>query len=322
MLSDLNDDSNFSFGLGYAYTDSGQSDYHSIALSARYKILDWFQVTGSVPYRIISGEESVTFREEQPPGSGTFVDSIEKLDYDTSGIGDVSLMGWVNLTYFLQGETEALDKSSMDASDIWEKPSIYLGVGVKLPTGEDDETDSDKLAVDQRANLTGEYSQSEGVIPARFQVGTGTTDILFGAVYQQRFGRFIPVAGVTYQLVDDESDAGYEYGDMLSITAGSKYIISEWEGCRQFYVSGGVSASLKMEDDYDHSEDTTRLGSQPKGEVPDTDEDYYFANFAVGYDVTEDLRLVGGFTLPLNDPDDDSPNSFDKSISVGIQYSF
>jgi hypothetical protein len=160
------------------------------------------------------------------------------------------------------------------------------------------------------------------MLPSRFQLGTGTTDILVAAFYQQRFGRWQPSVGLSYQFTGGENDIGYERSDRISWTVGTKFHLMDRPDCMQFYLYGGISGSDITSNDVDHSEDTTQLGSQEKGKVDGTKGTYNFYNLGVGYDITRNLTVSGGLTLPLDSQDDDSEYSFDRSYSLTLQLRF
>lgn len=315
--------------LQYSNTKNGRSRYQTYLLGLSFRPAEWLQVTASIPYTFIDGYDA--FYDETAPG----VERKNVFTYSSEGIGDVVLMGWVNAApAFLPQPPEAGEEKSGDppgeeparcgSGDPLEgigKPNIYLGLGVKLATGSDDEFDLKKYRFDRSKAVTGEYSKSDGIRPARFQLGTGTYDLLLGAFYQQRFGRWTPYMGLSWQLTSGENSVEYERGDTFSWVAGTQCVLYCTSDCRQLYVRGGISGVISAHD-IDHSEDTTKLGKQSKGRVPDTRGTYHFFDLGGGYDLTENLSVFTTFRYPLNDPVDVSENSFDWQFSVGLQYRF
>ncbi|MEW6743932.1 MAG: hypothetical protein AB1486_14365 [Planctomycetota bacterium] len=301
------------------------SDYDSLSLGLRLRAAEWLQLTANIPYSFIDGKEVIW--DQTAPG----VDRRNEFEYSNSGLGDVTLVGWFNVLYPFTAEdlTGAVDLSVPEQKPEEEltiegtgDPLVYLGIGVKVPTGSYDEKDAAKLKFDRSKSLTGETSESDGVLPARFQLGTGTTDGLFSLVYQQRFGRITPSLGVTYELSGGENDVGYERGDRLSWAAGVKYVLYR-PGCnRQLYVSAGLSGVSVLDDDVDHSEDTTQLGPQEVGVIPDTKGTYNYYNFGGGYDITEDFTIRASIILPFDNPDTDSEYGFEQSFGLSLQYRF
>ncbi|MBU0753789.1 MAG: outer membrane beta-barrel protein, partial [Planctomycetes bacterium] len=171
-------------------------------------------------------------------------------------------------------------------------------------------------------NLTGETSESFGLLPTRFQLGTGTTDPIVALFFMQRFGKFQPSLGLSYQFSGGENAVGYERSDRFGVNAALKYTAMKTKDCRELYLTGGFSSSTAISRDFDHSEDVTRLGSQPVGRVPNTDGTYSFWSLGVGYDLTKSLAISLGYTDTLTTADEQSNYSFDQSISLGLQYRF
>jgi hypothetical protein len=300
-------------------------------LGLRYRPYDWLQLTAGIPYKDIAAKE--VFIDSRPVG-GTFETRRSVFRYNDDGLGDITLMGWLDLLYpFTHGErietTAVSDVEYVEEEHSPEgvgDPFFYLGLGVKLDTGVHDERSIAKYNYDRKGpfgDLTSvERSVADGVVPAAYQTGTGTTDLLASLVYQQQFGHWIPVASLSYQMTGGDNSVGYEFSDKFSWSAGTKYVISQTPDCRQFYVNGAISGLLNMDPDKDHSENTKLLGSQKVGDVPQTEGTYNFYGFGVGYDITTSIRVNASFTLPLGTHNSDSDNSFDRQIGVGVQYRF
>ena len=330
MLSGLSDTSGkYGFSLSGSQMTSGDITYNSSVLGLRYKVLDWFQITGSIPYGDIHSTE--TYTNSFTDINGTIIKEKTKVRYKQSGLGDISLMGWVDLAYpFLSREedngpskeAEAEQEPFVGIGD----PSVFLGVGVKLDTGTHDRRSKDKYRYDRKiATESGnpkEYSISDGAIPAYYQLGTGTTDLLLGLFYKQRFGRFVPNAGVSYKHSGGRNSVGYERGDMISWGTGLKYIILRGEDCSQFYVRGGLSGLVVIEPDVDHSENTSLIGPQQVGDVENTKGSYAFYDVGLGYDMSKNLSIIAGAKFPLTDHNNDTDNSFDRQVSLSLQYRF
>ncbi len=318
MLSDFgNTSKTFAISLGYSNTDSGASQYNSLNLGLRYRAFDWLQITASIPYSFIDGHDVIW---DYPAGGAR----KNVFEYENEGLGDVNVMGWFDLLYPFRAE-ETADEEEAAAADTlegWGKPLIFLGLGVKLDTGTHDEWDQEKYDFDRSKALSGEFSDSDGRLPPRYQLGTGTTDALFGIVFQQRLGRFTPSAAISYQKGGGENSIGYERSDRISWAAGLQYVIYQPACNRRFYVNANVSSSTITSRDFDHSEDTTDGNPQPKGRVDGTQGTYRFYGFGIGYDITEDMTVSVACTLPLDNPDEDSEYSFDRSVGVSLQYRF
>jgi len=317
MLSDIGTSSHkYSVSLSYSNNKSGRSKYNSVSLGLGYRPFDWLQLSGSIPYMDVSGKD--VFWE---------LDQTElvrrEFEYSNSGLGDVMIMAWANALYPFLDHSDTKTDPADDEEELIDDPAIYIGLGVKLPTGSHDEDDPTKLKFDQsKSKITGQFSEADGIIPNRFQLGSGTTDILVGIFYMQRFGDFTPSAGVSYQFTGGDNDIGYEKSDRVSWTLGTKYMLYKTIDCRQLYLSGGLSGVTNTSRDFDHSENTSLIDYQPIGRVPGTDGTYNFYSLGMGYEVTRNLTINGSVTLPLSKANERSDNSFDRSISVGVQFKF
>lgn len=310
MLSDIREDSKrFGVTFGYNLAESGDVDAKSMTGSVKYRPLDWLLVSATVPMTSIKGQEE---------GRGI-------LDYSVKDWGDVTVMGWGNLAYFFldrdsTGEAEKTENG--DSLTGRGDPAFYVGLGIKLDTGTDDEFNYHKGYMETRMpGYTGEASESFGILHPRFQTGTGTEDILTGVVYQQRFGHFQPSVGMAYQMTGGENSVGYERSDKLSWAVATKYMVWCDEG-REFSLRGGISGLIALNHDVDHSENTFLAGSQKNGNVDGTKDDWMFWSVGVGYDLMEDLSLNVGLTLPLGHQDSGSEYAFDHQYSVSLEYRF
>jgi hypothetical protein len=316
MLSDLSDPSKFAVSVSGSHTASGDTTYNSAALGLRYRPMDFLVITASFPYVNIKSKENVVYTDSS---TGT-------LRYDTDGQGDISAMGWVNVAHLMlkMGEPPgAIEETGPEPLTGIGDPMLYLGAGVKFDNAPFDERDVDKYLYDRdKATFTGERSIADGVIPAYYQQGTGTTDFLMGLLYQQRFGRFTPSAALSFVDTGGRNDVGYERGNKFSWSAGTKYTFFRGEDCSQFYAQGGISGLKVVQDDYDHSEDTTALGSQPVGKVEDTKGTYNFYYLGLGYELGKQWSFIASAQFPLTNHNQDTDNSFDRQFGLSIQYRF
>ncbi len=310
MLSDIREDSNrFGVTFGYNLAKSGDVDAKSMTASIKYRPLDWFLVSATVPFTKIKGQEE---------GRGI-------LDYSVQDWGDATVMGWSNLAYFFLDDTGQPAVAEEEGSDPLRgtgDPAFYVGLGLKLDTGTDDEFDYHKAYMQTRLpGSTGEISESFGILHPRFQTGTGTEDLLVGAVYQQRFGHFQPSVGVAYQMTGGENSVGYERSNKFSWALAAKYMFWCNEG-KEFAVRGGISGLIATEHDVDHSENVFLGGSQKIGSVDGTKDDWLFWSVGVGYDLMENLSLNLGATFPLGHQDSGSEYAFDHQYSMSLEYRF
>jgi hypothetical protein len=306
--------------LSFIHTDAGDTTINAAVLGLRCRVFDWLQVVGNLPILDLRGKERLACEEGE-----------RNVRYNSSGVGDANVMGWLALSHLLAGEEECDVEAPEDEEqeevegflDGIGAPSFLFGAGVKFATGECAERSRDKYYADRyRARYTGERSISDGAVPAHQQLGTGSTDLLLGVAYQQSFWGFVGDASFTFQHAGDENTIGYERGDRVFWNVGVKYTLHRAEDCRELYVRGGISGLRIIEPDVDHSEDTTLLGPQEVGDVADTEGTYNFYGVSLRYDITDRLSLDVGFQLPLGTNNRDSDNSFKWQCSLTLLYNF
>ncbi|MFH2002739.1 MAG: hypothetical protein ABIK28_23915 [Planctomycetota bacterium] len=335
MLSDFrNDKSKFGVSLGYGTTKSGDSTYDSFSLNVRVKPTRWLQFTASLPYASVDASDKIRDMYDID-NDGNLDPRTRELKYSNDGAGDLVLMGWVNALYPLFNAGEKPVEADPDAaykalSDIGD-PALFVGLGVKLPTGAEDAFDQGKYVIDRESSDSTILSKSDGILPTRFQMGTGTTDPLFGMVYQQSLGRFQPSIGVSYQISGGENSVGYERSDRFGVNASLKYTAYSSDDCsKQFHLSGGVSWVNSLDDDYDHSLDpkifkdgaaNPRYGLE-KGTVHGSKGSYTFYSIGLGYDISRSLSVNASLTLPLSGSDEESTYSFDRSFGLSLSARF
>lgn len=107
------------------------------------------------------------------------------------GLGDIALMGYYNL--FTQSNTL---NSKLLVHSLW------LGAGVKLPTGKYEP--SERLAIQENPN--------------NFQLGTASTDFTLNAAYDIRLNDLGLNLNANYKI-NTENKYGYRYGNKLSTNA-------------------------------------------------------------------------------------------------------
>jgi len=119
-----------------------------------------------------------------------------------NGIGDIVLNG-----YYKIFEKAGSSSNKMIVQSLW------AGVGVKFATG----------AYDNQERI-----QAQGNTPNIFQLGTGSTDILFNAMYDLRISYFGINTNVSYKLNTENVDK-YQYGSKVSgnISAYHKFSLGQ-----------------------------------------------------------------------------------------------
>jgi len=152
--------------------------------TANYAPMEKLQFMLAVPYAVNDMDMRMAMR------MGMMVTKSNSTMNTVEGLGDVSLMGIYNLY-----------------SDAPVKPtkSISIGLGIKMPTGKNDER-----------------SSSGGLIHASMQPGSGSWDpmLLVNAVHYMK-----PVSfqfNGMYHLTT-KGDEGYEFGDMIGADITARY---------------------------------------------------------------------------------------------------
>lgn len=119
---------------------------------------------------------------------------IKPMDMDTvEGVGDVSLMGFFKLY---------ADR------DMAPTERVTLGVGLKTPTGKDNDRENGNL------------------MHMMMQRGTGSWDPLIALNGMKAFGKTYLIGTFTYQYTT-ENDRGYEVGDRLSLDITGKRMLTD-----------------------------------------------------------------------------------------------
>ncbi|WKZ18167.1 MAG: transporter [Candidatus Jettenia sp. CY-1] len=155
-----------------------------------YSFTEKFQFLATVPY--VKNDMNMRSITRNPMG----MDMIMDMEMDTvEGLGDVTLMG----LYTLYTDAPVLPTKK-----------LTLGLGVKTPTGENDEkTDSGKL------------------VHAVMQPGTGSWDPLLFVNYVRAFYPWVFQVNFLYQLTT-EGDEGYEFGDKVSLDFVTRYQVTSY----------------------------------------------------------------------------------------------
>lgn len=200
-------------------------------LLGTYAVTDRIQLLATVPYVINDMDMRMVTRgtggihhhapqlvRQAYPGplarDETENDMRMDMKMDTvEGLGDITLMGLYTLY--------------TDKPDLPTK-KITLGLGVKTPTGKNDE----------------EFD-SGGLVHAAMQPGTGSWDPLFLVNYMHAFYPVIFQANLLYHMTT-EGDEGYEFGDKISLDLIVRYQITN-------YVNPGLELNgLYAGQDTDH----------------------------------------------------------------------
>lgn len=112
-----------------------------------------------------------------------------------SGLGDIAVMGYYNL----------INKTGTLGSKLLVQ-SLWLGAGVKTPTGKYEPTE--RLAIQESPN--------------NFQLGTASTDFTFNVAYDIRYNDLGLNANVNYKI-NTENKYEYRYGNKLTTNVLAYY---------------------------------------------------------------------------------------------------
>jgi hypothetical protein len=168
-------------GIGGASTYlTTKEKYNIVELYGGWNITDKIRLMASLPY---------AFNDKTNQGT-----TVSK-----NGISDIYLSGYYQL--FNSRKTTAANKLLVQ--------SLWLGGGIKLPTGK--YNPSDKSNSTQNANL--------------FQLGTGSTDFLLNAMYDVRLQDVGLNVSTSYK-VNTANKYEYTYGNKFNINAEAYYKFS------------------------------------------------------------------------------------------------
>jgi hypothetical protein len=168
-------------GIGGASTYlTTKERYNIVELYGGWNITDKIRLMASVPY---------AFNDKTNQGT-----TVSK-----NGISDIYLSGYYQL--FNSRKTTAADKLLVQ--------SLWLGGGIKLPTGK--YNPADKSNSTQNANL--------------FQLGTGSTDFLLNAMYDVRLQDIGLNVSTSYKI-NTANKYEYTYGNKFNINTEAYYKFS------------------------------------------------------------------------------------------------
>lgn len=156
--------------------------YHQMELYGGVTLGTHWQLMGFVPYHF----------NHQITDDGVI---------DRNGLGDISLLANYKLW-----QTSKVTKNNVFKQQLW------IGAGVKLPTGKYgvNFSDSSNTALD---DLLGDVNS---------QMGTGSTDFVFNAMYNISIGMFGINTTANYK-VNTTNNSHFRYGDRLAINSFAYY---------------------------------------------------------------------------------------------------
>ncbi|MBI5446290.1 MAG: hypothetical protein HY900_34385, partial [Deltaproteobacteria bacterium] len=322
-LSDVQGSGILQVTLGYTGTWTRGGEIHGLQLTALLRPVSWVLASAGASALRIRGQETyvdeVLVDDVPTPRETTFT-------HRNSGLGDVTLWAWAELAHFVApdpGEgTQPRDSKEAASGPALGFPSLFVGLGVKLPTGRADEWDPEKLAWDRSKAISGESSSSDGVLSPRFQLGTGTTDLLAGILAVQKIGDLAFSASGSLQIPGGANEVGYERSPKASWSASVRWVLHSYPGGREISVRAGLSGVLARARDIDHSENTRLLGSQEKGLVDGSNADFVFADLAANWDFRGPFTVGIAARLPVGSGAQASENSFRFQLGFSLGGKF
>jgi len=153
--------------------------YKTVEAWGGYNISSSFRIMASVPY---------SFNEKINQGKST----------SKHGLGDISVSAFYQLLNNRRTDTAIGSKLIVQ--------SLWIGVGIKLPTGNYDP--ADKASTNNNANL--------------FQLGTGSTDFNISAMYDIRLQDAGFNVASSYKI-NTANKYGYHYGNKFTVTPQAYY---------------------------------------------------------------------------------------------------
>lgn len=193
----------------FSNSPSSEENFNTYQLWGRVPITKNFYVSTIVPYQDL-------YR--------TFEDRTEHIN----GLGDMNLVGWYQFTFYKKKKDDEVVFSTE------REPSghrLQVGIGAKLPTGEFEETLTDR-------------------VNPGFQVGTGSLDGIFALNYGYSGKRIGINNTVTYYL-KSENKNDYRFGDQFSFASNVYYSIPKTTFIVMPFVgiSGDVYQSIEQFDE-------------------------------------------------------------------------
>lgn len=183
---------------------STDEKYQTMELWGAWNIGQKWRVLALVPYN---------FNEKYTEGS----DLLRK----KNGTGDITLNGYYKL----------FDQSNPTANNKLVVQSLWVGMGVKLPTGAYD------VAEQQNATATN---------PNMFQLGTGSLDFIPSLMYDVRIQDFGINANASYKINTENKD-DYRYGNKIAANASAYYKIALGANSR-LAPNAGISFESQQKD--------------------------------------------------------------------------
>jgi hypothetical protein len=282
----------------FTYAGSGDDLYQSFAASVSWQPNKVLSIQVSLPHVWNSGEDKITFME-----------------YEAHGVGDVRITAWADMTEWLfsapppdEGEDEGIPDEFLEdnlggmidappepeeesAASADNRLHFRLALGVKLPTGEHDITDT-----------------ASKLIPSRFQPGWGVTSPIVGVGCRQSFGKLRAVGTLLYELSGGENSEDYNHADILRLDCTAYHPIYS-----KYSLIGGLGYSLTWIP-YDDRQNGRRVSR--------THGTFHTLNVTVVCALYKGLNALLMVKIPFGPSSSGSENNLDYQYSFGLTYSF
>lgn len=240
-----------------------------VSVRASIGVIDRVTLDLLIPFVHRQHDHTVFNNDEELPGT-----------FDFSGVGDITMLG----RYALLAPINPT------------RPTLAIGAGVKLPTGETDKT-----------GVVFEHGERE-VEPAErsIQPGSGSWDPIFGVYYLQRLGFVTSFGNATIRL--PTGDQGYEYGNETLVNLGGSVPLSDrLEALAQF--------NMRFTGHDDSAEEFELFDQNTSG-------DYIFLSPGLRLSLGRNFAAYTFVQIPLYRDVNGNQLTADWSFTVGLNYSF
>lgn len=187
--------------------------------------------------------------------------------------------------------------------------SIHFNVGLSIPTGSIEESDTVLTPMNTEVNLR---------LPYSMQIGSGTHDVSLGATYKSHSVNASWGAQYIATTRLGTNDEGYSFGDAQDLKAWAQYLWTPG-------FSTGVTLSHKVSDDIDGMDELINAPVQtadPQNYGGSTTMAGVSMNLAGQDGGWAGHRLALEYSVPLEQDLNGVQMSMDSMFTVGYQYAF
>ena len=236
------------------------------------------------------------------------------LNYVEKSMDHLSYMGMMGTTELGRFTTESKGVGDTQLTALWGLVNtgthkLHLNLGLSLPTGSIDETDSVLSSMNTQPVLR---------LPYAMQLGSGTFDLQPGLTYRGNAGDFGWGAQYMATLRLGDNDEGYTLGDKHQLSGWSSYQLIDW-----------ASVSLRLSYlDEDRIDDADPSITAPVTTANPHNYGGERLDVAVGVNLVGQVGAIGGHRLALEyqktlDQDANGVQmEMQPMLTVGYQYAF